>query len=210
MWCPPLGPVYILHCPDLIHAVSLGSAGSIPAGSASLRAAGPDRQALFAAQATQALVVRMPTLPLQQYVQATISLPHTAFGQLLQAHSQLNRRIAPGLISVGSPPEAPLGIFRMRNRLPGKALQYKHGAPTPRTHLDSAGRPRGGGQASPLFSQSVLQHRFAQRQISDQALQLAVLVLKLFQPPDLGHALPGIGILPAIERRLRDTRIGFD
>jgi len=46
--------------------------------------------------------------------------------------------------------------------------------PTPQTHPVSAEQLRDCGQASPLNSQRVLKHRLVERQIGNQALQLAV------------------------------------
>jgi len=81
------------------------------------------------------------------------------------------------------------------------------GVPKAQRRPDNAGRLHGDGRASPLFPQSILKHGFVQRQISNQPLQLRVLVFQLLEPPDLGNTHPRVDLLPAIERRLRDTHL---
>ena len=51
-------------------------------------------------------MVHLPAFTLQQDMQTTVSIPHATLGQFLQVHPQFHRRVAPGLISAGSPPEA--------------------------------------------------------------------------------------------------------
>ena len=52
-------------------------------------------------------------------------------------------------------------------------------------HSKPCSPARACGQALQFSAENILQHRLVQRQISDQLLQLAVLVLKLLQPPHL-------------------------
>ena len=77
------------------------------------------------------------------------------------------------------------------------------GAPKPQIRLDDAEQSCDGGQASPLFSQSVLKHGLVQRRIRHQTSPLTVLILRLLQPPDLRHAHPGIDFLPSGKRHFR-------
>lgn len=51
-------------------------------------------------------MVHVPALPLQKDVQTAISISHPTLSQFFQTHPQLDFWIAPGLISVRSPPEA--------------------------------------------------------------------------------------------------------
>lgn len=48
-----------------------------------------------------------------------------------------------------------------------------------------------------------MQHGAIQRQVSDQSLQLTVLVLQLLEPPDFRHAQADELLLPAVKGRLR-------
>ena len=96
-------------------------------------------------------------------------------------------RVAPGIDAkpVQSLPLATPGVPKAQ-RLPG-----------------NAGRARVAGWASPLFSQGILKHRFVERQIDDQAFEIPVLALELFQATDLGHTHPGVNPFPATKVWLR-------
>jgi hypothetical protein len=60
------------------------------------------------------------------------------------------------------------------------------------------------GQASQLSADDVLKHLPVQRQVCDQLLQLAVLILKLLQPPHLSGQQPVELLLPIVIGCLAD------
>src|SRR6478735_2594448 len=88
---------------------------------------------------------------------------------------------------------------------PGRHAGWKH----PIHH-----RPRrpacASGQASQLSADDVLKHLTVQRQVCDQLLQLAVLILKLLQPPHLSGQQPIELLLPIEIGCLADPSLPAD
>ena len=60
-------------------------------------------------------------------------------------------------------------------------------------------------RASELFCQKILQRRFVQHRVGQQALELGVLALELLEPPGIRHLQPTILRLPVVDRRFRYT-----
>lgn len=58
--------------------------------------------------------------------------------------------------------------------------------------------------ASGLFCEHLLQDHLIERQIGDQLFELAILLLQLSQPPDLGDRHLAILLTPDIVRRFAD------
>ena len=59
-------------------------------------------------------------------------------------------------------------------------------------------------RASELFCQKILQRRFVQHRVGQQALELGVLALELLEPPGIRHLQPTILRLPVVDRRFRN------
>src|SRR5258706_16370798 len=61
-----------------------------------------------------------------------------------------------------------------------------------------------------MYKVELLQHMLIQRQIGDELLELAVLILELAQPSQLGHSHSGEFLLPAIKGLLTDAELPTD
>ena len=66
-----------------------------------------------------------------------------------------------------------------------------------RAPLEHGARVRVADQASELFCEHVLQDVLVQAQVCHKLLELAVLLLKLLQAPQLARAEPAVELLPA-------------
>ena len=73
-----------------------------------------------------------------------------------------------------------------------------------RTRIRDGRPPRGERWASEFFCHEVVQRGVVEHRVGQQALRLAVLVLKLLKPLALGHIHPAELSLPRVERRCAD------
>src|SRR5262245_17590670 len=60
------------------------------------------------------------------------------------------------------------------------------------------------------FLNNILRHRFIQRQVGDEPLELRVLVKQLLELARLARQHPPVDLLPAIERLLGDSDLAAD
>lgn len=79
-----------------------------------------------------------------------------------------------------------------------------------RTPTASSSPSPAGDQALQLSLERILQDVLVVTEISDQRLELPVLLLELLQPTHLSHAHPGKLLLPSIEHLLADTHLPAD
>ena len=93
-----------------------------------------------------------------------------------------------------------------------RSFQCPRRSPVSEEFLRSDDGLAGAGDRSASVGRLVrtLQLCLVERQVGDQPLQLGILLLDLFQPPDLDHAHPGELLLPSVERELGDTELAAD
>src|SRR6185437_16351121 len=84
------------------------------------------------------------------------------------------------------------------------------GARSSRRWLPDGRQPRAWRRASEFFCDKVLQRRVVEHRVSQQALQLGVLVLELLEPLGLGDVHAAELRLPGVERRRADPVLAAD
>lgn len=142
-----------------------------------------DQKALQAIEPQDPLRVHSPAPPAKQHRQATVSILRPGVRQLAQPHpKRLLRRS-----------NAPIAGTR--------AARSRRSGPWP------CARARVARQASEFPRERVLQDLLVERQVRDQALELAVFLLELLEPLQLAGREPPVFLPPGVEGRLPDPEL---
>lgn len=95
-----------VHRPDIVHRTGLCARRSVAARAPPPQAAGTGRQAFFAVEPVDAIMVHRPPFPPLQDMEPAIALANPALGQILQPQPQLQCRVTPRPVAVGRTPKA--------------------------------------------------------------------------------------------------------
>ena len=150
-------------------------------------------QAFFPVETIHELLAHGPPFPIEQHPNFPVPVPDPRLGHLPEPLPECGAGIAMTPIVVGGP--------RTADGSAGAPLTHRiRGAQIP--HHDSAS-----ARALEFFCEDVLQHDFVQGQVRHQALQLGVLVLQLFELPNLFRFQSRIPLLPPVERLLSNPEV---
>jgi hypothetical protein len=141
-------------------------------------------------------VIHRPPLPLQEHVEAAVTIAYPGGGEVPQPHPQR-------------------GLIPCDMAIPRGGAMHRDGVTyPPSTHLEADLHARHTvtalGRLESFFLGDVLPQRLVQRQVGHRRLALAVLSLLLAQAPQFSHAHAGQQAFPAGEPLLTDPERAAD